>query len=77
MIYRQIEYTIWEKNFIKLFNKAGVRREAGITARNGELYISIPPGYEKMPDTYARQYIDNLYNTMEYHKKQEIKSILR
>jgi len=77
MIYRQVEYTIWEKNFIKLVHRHGVKKQEGQIMRNGELYVSIPPMWEKSPVTYAKNYIDNLYNTAEYHKKQEIKGIIK
>lgn len=77
MIYRSVEYSIWEKNFIKLFHKEGVRKEVGGLLRNGELYVSIPPAWELNPVAYAKRYIDNLYSTAEYHKKQEMKGKLK
>lgn len=76
-MYRGIEFNVWEKNFIRLFDQNGIKKDGRDYLRRGELYVSIPPAWMHRPDIYAKKQIDMLYDRMQYHEKFERRGRLK
>lgn len=76
-MYRGIEFTLWNNNFIRLFDQNGIKKDGRDYLRRGELYVSIPKHWMHRPDIYAKRQIDILFERLSYHENHELRGKLK